>query len=201
MDGYQAVSVNGGNLRITALPRHSPCYGTAHRAEGKAVAILDLSGLIRDRQRTLPRHEDGERLFCLGEGIIAAVFISDRDLIGSGFGPVPGPEIDGVLCFRDHAVVAVLDRDRRFVLFAVIGSPTGVELNDGGGHSLRVDGHCSQLCACRVVVVAVALHAVPDIVTARVGAGGKAGGVGFAVQRVFHCAFRGRARRVYQRQG
>ena len=190
VDSYQAAVVNGGNLRVTARPRHSPCYGTAHRTEGKAVSVLDLSGLIRDRQRALPRYEDGECLFCLGEGIISATFFSDLDLVVSGFRPVPGPVIDGVLCCRDHALVVVLDRDRRFMLFAVIGSPPGVELNGEVGHSLRGDGHCSQLCACGVVVVAVALHAVPDIVVACAGAGGEAGGVGLAVQRVFHDAVR-----------
>ena len=201
MDSYQAAAVNGGGQRVTARPRHSPCYGTAHRAEGKAVSVLDLSGLIRDRQRALPRCEDGECLFCLGEGIISAAFCGDLDLVVSGFRPVPGPVIDGVLCCRDHAVVIVLDRDRRFMLFAVIGSPAGVELNGEVGHSLRGDSHCSQRCTRRVVVVAVALHAVPDLVAARAGPSGEAGGIGPVVQRVFHRAFRGGTRRVYQRQG
>ena len=187
--------VDLGNPVVGDRPDQLPVPGAARRAEGKAVAVLDPAGLIRDGQRTLARHEDGKCLFCLRNGIVAAVhvFVGDCDLVGSCFRPVRRPVADIVLAIRDDPAMFVLDRDRRLVLLAVIGSAGGVELNFElvRAHRLPGDGHLTcQRFGRHVVVVAVALHTVPDGVITRSGAGGKAGGIGDVVRRVLHDAVR-----------
>ena len=79
--------------------------------------------------------------------------------------------------------------DCGLVLLAVVGRAGGGELDGGVGHGLPGDVHfAGQLCARHVIVVAVALHPVPNLVVPRVGAGGEAGGIVGAVHRVLQSA-------------
>ena len=72
---------------------------------------------------------------------------------------------------------------------AVVGDAVGRELDLRVGHPLPGNGHLIvQLYGGDVIVVAVALHAVPDVVIARVDAGGQAGGEVDAVRGIFHGA-------------
>ena len=120
----------------------------------------------------------------------------------SGCLPVRTAITDGIFFCRDYTVVLVLNRNLRLMDRTVIRGAAGCEHDNGVGHFLRLDGHwIVQLCARRVIVVAVALHPVPDLVITRAGPSGEAGGIGPVVQRVFHRAFCGGTRRVYQRQG
>ena len=191
MDCYQtALVVNGSNSRITAGPCHGSRHGAARNGQREAVAVLDPAGLIYDGQSALARRANSKCRLRIVKGVVSAILVGDGDLVSSHGDPVRGRVISKcILCLRNHTALVVLDRDGGLVHLAVILDVVGHELDDRCGHSLRVDGHLvGQLCARHIIVVAVALHPVPDIIIARVGAGGEAGGIVGAVHRVLQSA-------------
>ena len=97
-----------GNRVIAAAPCDRAVAGTAYRAQGEGVAVVDETGLVDNLQRGLICYGDPKDGVCIGNLIVAAINIFDRDLVITNVFPICSSIVDnGILADWNNVVCVV----------------------------------------------------------------------------------------------
>ena len=184
LDCHHAVSVDGGNVCVTAAPRHSTRSRASGGAQAEGIAVDHIVLLAGDGQRGLASVKDCEG----GAGrkaVVAGRLALDTDR-GRAYIHIVAVG-HGVLVGGDHIAVVIGHGDCGFYLAPGVGEAGGGQRDGGGLHGIHADLYGDNHNVALFVVDA-ALHLGENRVAVPVDACGDRRGICGVVQRIEHDA-------------